>query len=176
MTELVRPDQTEYAEFYRGYVSLVPDGDVADILRTQLPDTLGLLEDVTPEQETYRYAEGKWSLREVIGHLIDTERVFAYRALAMARSSDVELPGMDQDEWVRTSNAGGRDLRDLTKEWTSIRRASVHLFASMDAAMGQMTGVASGYEFSVRSFPWIIAGHELWHRKLIARDYLGRGS
>ena len=176
MTELIRPDETEYAEFYGGYVSLVPDGDVADILRTQLPATLVLLEDVTPEQETYRYAEGKWSLREVVGHLIDTERVFAYRGLAMARSSDVELPGMDQDEWVRASNAGARALRDLTQEWMSIRRASVHLFASMDAAMGKMTGIASGYEFSVRSFPWIIAGHELWHRRLIARDYLGRGS
>jgi hypothetical protein len=176
MSPLVRPEETEYAEYYGGYVSLVPDGDVADTLRAQLAETLVLLEDVTPELETYRYAEGKWSLREVVGHLVDTERVFAYRALAMARSSDVELPGMDQDEWVRTSNAGSRALSDLTKEWMSVRRASVHLFASMDAAMGQMTGRASGYEFSVRSFPWIIAGHELWHRTLIARDYLGRGS
>ncbi len=172
MNSLRRPQDSEYAEYYRQYVGLVPDGDITSTLRDQLGATRSLLLDVPEDRETYRYADGKWSLREVIGHLIDTERVFAYRALAMARSVDVDLPGMDQEEWVNTSNATDRSLDDLASEWSAVRSASVHLFSSMDAAAGQRTGVASGYSFSVRSFPWIIAGHELWHRYLIERDYL----
>lgn len=173
MTKLKRPEDREYAEYYRQYVGLVPDGDILETLRDQLGETLALLQGLPEDRETYRYAEGKWSLREVIGHLLDTERVFAFRALAMARSAEVELPGMDQDEWADTSDAGQRPLDDLAAEWAALRRANVHMFASMDAATGERTGVASGFSFTVRSFPWIIAGHELWHRQSIARDYLG---
>ncbi|MDA0329777.1 MAG: DinB family protein [Gemmatimonadetes bacterium] len=176
MSALPRPADDEYVEYYRRYVAMVPDGDILETLRDQLGDTLELLKAVPSERETYRYAEGKWSLREVIGHLIDTERVFAFRALTMARSKDVDLPGMDQDEWVATSNAAGRSLADLTAEWTALRRSNVHMFAGMDAAAGARSGVASGNRFSVRSFAWIMAGHELWHRQLIKRDYLGVGA
>ena len=173
MSGLTRPQDREYVEYYRRYVELVNEGDILETLRDQLGDTLALLQGIPEDRETYRYAEGKWTLREVIGHLIDTERLFAFRALAMARSTEVELPGMDQDEWAETSDAGQRSLDDLAAEWAALRRANIHMFASMDAATGERTGVASGFSFTVRSFPWIIAGHELWHRKSIARDYLG---
>ena len=175
MTALIRPAEGEHADYYAKYVALVPDGDILSTLQHQLGDTLASLQGVSAERETFRYAEGKWSLREVIGHLIDTERVFAYRALSIARSDGVDLPGMDQDEWVATSNAGDRPVDDMCAEWAALRQANIHMFAVMDAATGARSGRASGFEFTVRSFPWIIAGHELWHRQLIARDYLEAG-
>lgn len=172
MSSLPRPDDSEYNEYYRGYTSLVLDGEIVETLRHQLGDTLALLGGVETERETYRYAEGKWSLREVVGHLIDTERVFAFRALSMARQDGAELPGMDQEDWGRRNNANERPLQHLTDEWVALRRANVDLFASFDSATGRRTGIASGFVFSVRSLAWIIAGHELWYRRLIGRDYL----
>lgn len=169
---LTRPDPSEHADYYGQYVAKVPDGDILVTLRDQLEDTLDLLTGLSEEQETRPYAEGKWSLREVVGHMIDTERMFSFRALSMARSDDVDLPGMDQEEWAAASNAGERPLDELTKEWTAVRRSTVHLFASLDPATADRSGRASGYEFTVRSFPWIIAGHELWHRTLIEERYL----
>jgi hypothetical protein len=170
-----RPDLSEHADYYGRYIERVPDGHIVTTLRDQLGDTLALLTDLPADGETYRYAEGKWSLREVVGHLIDTERVFGFRALAMARSDDADLPPMDQDEWAAHSNAHGRALDDLTKEWIAVRRATVHLFATFDDTVAMRRGRASGYDFTVRSFPWIIAGHELWHRVRMREDYLGGG-
>ena len=172
MSHLPRPDATEHADYYSRYIELVPDGDILETLRDQLGDTLSLLQSVPEERETYRYAEGKWSIREVVGHLLDTERLFAFRALAMARSDGVDQPGMDQDEWAANSSAAERPLGDLAQEWAALRRANVHMFAVMGEATGARRGRASGYDFTVRSFPWIIAGHELWHRRLLERDYL----
>lgn len=173
MSALPCPADTEYPEYYRPYVDLVPDGDVLLTLREQLGETLAALQGLSEVQEITPYASGKWNLREVVGHMIDTERVFAFRALAMARSEGVDLPSMDQDEWVESSGAGERPLDDLAADWAALRRANVHMFATMSAAAGAQSGKASGFEFTVRSFPWIIAGHELWHRALIERDYLG---
>ena len=171
MSRFPRPEPTEHAEYYGRYIDEVPDGDIIEILQDQLGDTLALLQRVPGDREGYRYDAGKWSIREVVGHLIDTERVFAYRALAMARSDGVDLPGMDQEVWARGSNAGERPLADLAQEWAALRRANVHMFAAMDPSVGVRTGRASGYDFTVRSFPWIIAGHELWHRQRLERDY-----
>jgi uncharacterized damage-inducible protein DinB len=171
-TGLRRPRPSEHADYYARYVAKVPDGDILVTLRDQLSGTLDLLTGLSEEQERRRYAEGKWSLREVVGHMIDTERMFTFRALSMARSENVDLPGMDQDEWAAHSNAGERPLADLSKEWTAVRRSTVHLFASLDADAAARSGRASGYRFTVRSFPWIIAGHELWHRGLIEERYL----
>jgi hypothetical protein len=176
MSALPRPEPTEHAAYYGRYIALVPDGDILVTLRDQLEQTLAVLSRVTPDRETFRYAEGKWSVREVVGHVIDTERVFAFRALAMARSDGVELPGMEQDEWASGSNAHERTLQDLADEWVALRRSSVHMLASFTPAMGERWGVASGFGFTVRSFPWLMAGHELWHRVGLKRDYLGAGA
>lgn len=172
MTDMGRPGAGEHAEYYERYVALVPDGDIATTLKEQLGDTVQLLGSIPEARETFRYAEGKWTLREVVGHLIDAERMFAFRALTMAREDGVDLPGMDQDAWSANSNAADRALSDLVAEWIAVRRSNVHLFATMPEGAGGRTGRASGYDFTVRSFPWIIAGHELWHRDLIRRDYL----
>lgn len=171
--ELPRPEPGEHAAYFRRYIDLVPDGDIVETLTVQLGETLTLLQDVSPERETFRYAPGKWSMRDVVGHAIDVERVFAFRALAAARSDGVDLPSMEQDEWARYSNAGERTLDDLCSEWATVRRASVHMFATLGPGAGARRGRAGGNEFTVRSLPWIIAGHELWHRELLARDYLG---
>lgn len=172
MSGLARPGPGEHPEYFGRYVSLVPEGDILETLRDQLGATLALLQEVSPEMESHRYAPGKWSIREVVGHVLDTERVMAFRALAIARSDGVEMPGMDQDEWARRGNASSRSLDDLVSEWATVRRANVHMLATLPETAGDRRGRASGGEFTVRSFPWIIAGHELWHRERLASDYL----
>lgn len=172
---LPRPEAGEYNEYYARYIGMVPDGNVVEVLTHGFEDTLGLLRSAPPEKEEYRYAEGKWSLREVVGHLIDTERLFAFRALWFARGGEGALAGMDQEAWARSSNAGARPLADLLQEWAGLRDANVRMFASFDAATGLRRGVASGYEVTVRALAWMIAGHEAYHRMLIRRDYLGEG-
>jgi hypothetical protein len=172
VTGLSRPAHGEYAEYFERYVDLVPDGDIVETLSQQLGETLALLQDVTPERETHRYASGKWSIREVVGHMIDVERVFAFRAIAIARSDGVDLPSMQQDEWAGRSNAGSRPLDDLAQEWAAVRRSSVHMFATLPHAAAERRGRAGGNPFTVRSLAWITAGHELWHRERLARDYL----
>jgi DinB superfamily len=172
MSGLHRPQNAEYAEHYRRYVELVPDGDIVDTLTRQLGDTLALLQEIPEEHETFRYAPDKWTIREVVGHTIDIERLMAFRALAMARSDGADLPGMDPDEWGGHSNAGRRTLDDLSAEWAVLRRSNVHLFATLPPDAGLRVGKASGWDITVRSFPWIVAGHELWHRDGLKRDYI----
>jgi len=171
MSHLPRPEPGEHDDYYTRYIELVPDGDIVETLAGQLGETLALLQGVSPERETFRYAPDKWSIREVVGHLIDVERMFAFRAMNMTRAGGVQLPGMDPDVWARNSNAERRPLDDLAGEWGALRRAHVHLFATLGPDAGERRGIASGREFTVRSFPWIMAGHELWHRALLVKDY-----
>jgi hypothetical protein len=130
-------------------------------------ETRALLQAVPAEREAFSYAPSKWTIREVVGHLVDVERVFAFRAMNMTRAGGVELPGMDPDEWAKNSTAGQRHLDDLASEWAGLRRAHVHMFANLGPEAGERRGIATGLEFTVRSFPWIIAGHELWHRECL---------
>jgi hypothetical protein len=171
-----RPGPSEHHEYYSGYIDLVPDGDVLASLETQIGRTLELLGTIPRTKEEHRYAPGKWSIREVVGHLVDAERVFAFRALWMARGASGELGSMEQDEWAATSNAGSRSLAGLAREWGVLRGANVLMFRSFDDAMWARQGIASGRSFAVRTFPWIIAGHELHHRVRLERDYLGVGA
>jgi len=172
---LPRPEAGEFNEYYGKYIDMVPDGDIVETLTRSMAETRELLRSVAPDKEEYRYAEGKWSLREVVGHLIDTERLFGFRALWFARGGSGELAGMDQEAWARNSNAGARPLAELLEEWTGLRAANALMFASFDAETGARRGVASGYEVTVRALAWMIAGHETYHRMLIRRDYLGEG-
>lgn len=171
MSGLPRPQAGEHDPFYSRYIDLAPDGDIVETLQMQLGETLAVLQQVPDERETFRYAPDKWSIRQVVGHLIDVERTMTFRAMNMARADGVDLPGMDPDEWASHSTAHERSLADLGAEWGALRRATVHFFATLGAEAGARRGRASGLEFTVRCFPWIIAGHELWHRKLLAEDY-----
>lgn len=171
---LPRPGADEYNEYYARYIGLVPDGDIVETLEREGAATRALLESVPREKEEFRYAPLKWSIREVAGHVIDTERLFSFRALCFARQGSGELPGMDQEIWARSSGAGSRPLAELAEEWGALRRANVLFFGSLSVEEGARRGVASGYEVSVRALAWIAAGHELHHRSVLLREYLGR--
>lgn len=169
---LLRPTAADVASYYFGYIDLVPDGDVLEILAAELPETRRLLAGVDARRETYRYAPGKWSVREVIGHLIDAERVFGYRALHMARGSAGSLPSMDQEVWAAAAGAHERPLADLLAELEHVRGGHLALFRSFDAAAWERVGVASDVSFRVRVFPFILAGHERHHRSVLVEKYL----
>ena len=170
---LPRPRADEFNEYYARYIGLVPDGDIVVTLAREGAATRALLASAPPEKEEYRYAPGKWSLREVVGHLVDTERLFSFRALWFVRGGDGGLAAMDQEAWARSSRAGSRPLAELVEEWGALRRANVLFFGSLSEEEGARRGVASGYGVTVRALAWMIVGHELYHRKLILRDYLG---
>jgi len=167
-----RPATDEYAPYYGLYIDQAPDGDILEILAQELETTRQTLGGLSPAQEQWRYAEDKWSLREIVGHLIDTEWTFAYRGLCFARTDPAELPGFDQDLWARASNADQRSIAELLATFASARHSSLAIFNGFDAADWQRRGTANGLEFSVRAMPYILAGHEIHHRKVIAQLYL----
>jgi hypothetical protein len=170
-TATQRPERDEYDGYYHRYISLVPDGDITVTLARAFPRTRELLETVPLDRECWAYAPGKWSFREVVGHLTDMERVFTGRALWIARDPGTVLPSFEQNIWAPNSNARHRPLRELLYEWASVRAASLTLVQSFDAETMLRAGVASGLRFSVRSLVWMIAGHELHHRKLLRELY-----
>jgi uncharacterized damage-inducible protein DinB len=170
---MTRPASDEFFEYYGRYIAAVRDGDIAETLSAQMVETQALLASVPPERETYRYAEGKWSIREVVGHIVDVERLFAFRAMWIARGAVDAQPGMDQDAWAVTSNAAARPLADLAAEWVALRRANLLMFSGFDDDAWSRRGVASGHDLTARAAAWVIAGHELHHRGLLEREYLG---
>jgi uncharacterized damage-inducible protein DinB len=167
-----RPEASECAEYYWRYIDRIPDGDIIAILAGQCEETIATLNGLTDEQADLRYAPGKWSIKEVIGHVIDAERVFAFRALSFARRDSAPLPSMEENEWANASNAAGRPLVQLLEDLAATRRSTITLLEGLDEAMATSRGVASGCEFSVRAIAYIIAGHELHHRGVLQERYL----
>ena len=167
-----KPNTGEYHEFYETYVSKVPDGDIFQILEEGLKATEDLLRGVPSELETHAYAEGKWNVREVLGHMIDTERLFGFRAMWIARGDQQEQPGMDQDAWGALSSARERPLADLVEEFSLVRRGHLLMFKGFRDEDWARTGNASGFRFTARAFPFIMAGHEIHHRQVLAARYL----
>jgi len=169
---LIRPATTEYDEYYGRYIDLVPDGSVLDIIEEQIEDTSRLLTTIDEERAGYRYAPGKWSIRQVVGHILDVERVFQYRALVFARSDPARLPSMDQDDYVDRANFDDRPMVDLCDEYRATRLSGLALFRSFDDGILMRKGFASDLEFSVRSIPYILAGHSMHHIEVITGCYL----
>lgn len=167
----VRPDPGAYAPYYRRYVERVPEGDVLRTLEGQLAATLAVVRAFQPGREEHRYAPDKWSVREVVGHAVDAERVFALRALWFARGAASEQPGYDENAWAQRSNAGARPLDDLVGEWRAVRGATLALFRGLDADAWGRSGRANGVDFTVGSLAWFIAGHELHHRAILGERY-----
>jgi hypothetical protein len=168
----VRPAAGEFADFYRAYVDRVPDGDIRTNLALSIEQTLQLLWRIPLEREDFAYAPGKWTIKEVVGHLIDAERVFAYRALRFGRGDATPLPGFEQDDYVRHGGFTGRTLADLASEFEHLRRANLLLFRHFDEAALARRGVASGREVTVRALIWISAGHELHHADILRERYV----
>jgi uncharacterized damage-inducible protein DinB len=172
MSPLSRPTPDEYAPYYGRYVEAVPPGDILQLLEDQRRETLALLAAVPETRWHHRYAPGKWSVAQVIGHVADTERVFAYRALRFARGDGTPLPGFEQDDYVAAADFDTLPLPALADELDHVRHATVALFRGMSEAALRRRGVASGVEFSVRSIPYIIAGHERHHMGVLRERYL----
>jgi uncharacterized damage-inducible protein DinB len=172
ITPETHPNADEYPEYYGRYISQVPQGNIVATLEQGLDATLSLLRGLSSDQADFRYAPGKWSIKEVVGHVIDAERVFTYRALRFARNDKTPLPGFEQDDFMRHANFAGRDLSDLAQEFEHVRRASLDLFRNLDAEAWERRGTASGEEVTVHAIAYITAGHEIHHRKIIKEKYL----
>jgi len=167
-----RPETSEHDSYYSTYIDKVPDRPVIEVLAEAPGELELLLNSLSPSEESYAYGPDKWSIREALGHVTDTERVFSYRALHMARGDASAVPGMDQDVWATASNASERPIARLLAEFRALRTANVELFSSFDDAVLDRRGVASGVEFSVRALVFIVAGHELHHRAIFSERYL----
>ena len=171
MARIARPDAQEFVPYYGKYISKVEGDDAGAALVSQFPDSLKLLSPLDDQQALHRYAEGKWSIKEVVGHLADAERVFSYRAMRFGRNDGTALPGFDENAYVPAGQFDRRPLADLVDEWKAIRAASIALFRSFDDAALVRMGNASNAPVSVRALAWIICGHELHHRSLLRDRY-----
>ena len=169
---LSRPTADECSSYYFTYIQLVPDGDIVHTLQIQHADSHALLQQTTDTSASSHPAPGEWSIKQVIAHLSDTERLFSFRALWFARGEQSALPGMEPNPWVAITDANRRPLSDLLAEFDQVRAASISLFANLGTAAWQRRGSASGAVMSVRALAWIIAGHELHHNRSLREEYL----
>ena len=167
-----RPDKSEYPAYCEGYISRVPDGDIVATLGKQLDETLAFIKTVPEARGDWRYAEDKWSIKEVLGHVIDGERVFAYRALRFARGDATPLSGFEQDDFVRGGAFEKRSLSDLADEYEHVRRSSLSLFANLEEQAWSRKGTANNNELSVKAIAFIIAGHVRHHMEVLRTRYL----
>ena len=167
-----RPTETEYAPYYQGYVDQVNENDIMAVLRSELDDLDVLLGRVPAEKETYAYAEGKWTIREIIDHLIDGERVFGYRALCIARGEKQNLPGFDQNDYMQTAPYNRIELEDLLSEMRLARLSNIAMFRSLDEDAWSRVGVANANEVSVRALAFIMGGHVRHHMNVLKERYL----
>jgi DinB superfamily len=163
------PEPAEYQSYYGRYISLVPGPDLVQTLDLQIAHTLPVLRAITEEKSLYRYAPGKWSIKEVLGHLIDAERIFTYRALRFARKDPTPLPGFDQDPYVEAAHFDSRAWNDLVAEFEHVRRSTILFFRALTPDDLLRSGTASGNAVTVRALGYITAGHEL-HQIAILRD------
>jgi hypothetical protein len=166
-----RPSADEFAPYYGTYINKVADGDIVATLKGQIGNTLSYLRAIPESRGGHRYAEGKWSIREVIGHLSDAERVFGYRALRFARGDATPLPGFDENEFMKQARLDDRSLASLIAEFEAVRAASVALFDGLFPEEWTRHGSASGKDVSVRGLAWIVAGHEVHHLEVLKTRY-----
>jgi len=174
---IARPDADEYFEYYDKYITLVREEDALSSLRDQFEDTLVLLRPLDETRSRHRYAPGKWSVKEVVGHLTDSERIFAYRALRIARADTTPIEGFDENTYVPAGRFDDRPLADLIEDYERVRDATLSLFTGLDEDALVRRGTANGKTISARAIAWIIAGHELHHRGILIERYgIGKGT
>lgn len=168
----MRPKPDEYGEYYAGYVDLVPEEHALPVLRDQLAECEACFASIADDRWSYRYAPGKWSIKQLVGHLIDTEWIFTGRALWFARGTAAPLPGMDQDEFVDGANFDDQEPPGLRAQFRSLRQSTLDLFDSFDEATLLRRGIASECEFTVRAFAFLLAGHTRHHLGVLRGKYL----
>lgn len=166
------PQPTEYPRYYQSYLDLVKDGDLIKTLKDQIIDIQAVIATIPEEKEGFAYAEGKWTIKEVIGHIIDTERILAYRAMRFARKDKTVLPGFDENTFVANANFNKRTLYELAHEFAIVREANITMFKTFDKEQLMEKGNANGQEVSVRSIIYMIAGHASHHVNVIRTKYL----
>ncbi len=166
-----RPQPDEFPAYAIVYVNLVGDGPILDILAHLQNTTHTFFATMDPAKADYAYAEGKWTIKQVLGHMIDTERVFGYRALVFSRHP-VELPGFDQDIYVENADLSGRTLEDLADEFKTVRESNLYLLKSITEKQSTQKGVANNNPASVRGLAYLMAGHEMHHLKILKERYL----
>lgn len=171
-TTISRPQSDEYPPYYTQYISKVIGDDLFAAMQTTHRETQTLLGSLSDEQLQYRYAEGKWTIKDIIGHLIDAERIFAYRALRFARKDTTDLAGFDENSYVPASNANERSIHDLLAEFTVVRAATFALFKSFSEEMLTLSGTANNNPISVRALAYITGGHEMHHLAVIKERYI----
>ena len=169
---ITRPEPSEYPEDLKQYIALAPGNDLFGYFDKQTESVASLASTLSEEQLLYRYAEGKWSIKDIFCHLIDCERIYNYRALCIARGDKTELPGFEENDYAKTANADKRDIRDIISEYKSVRASSIELFKSFNEEMLLRTGIANGSARSVRAIGYSLAGHEIHHLNVIKERYL----
>ncbi len=170
---IVRPGTDEFPPYFGTYINAVSGSDALPVLTAQRASTAAFLAGIPETRAGFRYAEGKWSLREVIGHLSDTERIFAYRLLRFARADQTPLAGYDENSYVPAGQFERRTLADLAGEFTAVRDATLALVGGLDDVALARRGEANGKPMTARALAWIIAGHEAHHLRVIRERYLG---
>lgn len=166
-----RPEPGEYAAYFDRYISLVPGADILTTLESQRRQTLLLLSGRDEADGDFRYAPGKWSAKEVLGHVCDTERIFAYRALRISRGDSTPLAGFEQDDYIRNGPFAQRPLAEIIEDYIAVRRATLTLFRNLDEQAWLRRGIANNNEVSVRAIAYTMAGHELHHRHILEEKY-----
>ncbi|MBA3711370.1 MAG: DinB family protein [Pyrinomonadaceae bacterium] len=173
MRRIEKPKEGEYAPYTIMYIGLLPnDGLILKHLRDNYLITRDFIFSLPEEKLTYRYADGKWTIKEILLHIVDDERIYAYRALRFARNDKTELPGFEQDEHAAYSGANKRSIRSILREFSTVRSSTISLFSGLDDNSFTRVGMANGNVMSVRAAAYHIAGHELRHMNIIKERYL----
>jgi hypothetical protein len=170
-SHLSRPTSEEYPAYYSPYIALVPDGEILDVLANDLDTMLATIATIPADRGTFRYAPEKWSVKEVLGHIIDCERIYTYRALRTARGDQTPLPGFDENAYVPASGANQRAFDDLANEFAHVRRATIAFWQSVPPDALTNRGTANGVTFSVRTLAYLTAGHARHHLQVLHDRY-----
>ena len=169
---LKRPEPKESNDYYKTYISKVVGDNFLNVLEMLVPKTVALLSSLDDSKWNYRYADGKWSIKEVMMHVVDTERIMAYRALRIARNDKTPMPGFEQDDYIPFTNAENRSPESIIAEYKAVRRATIELYKYFNDEMLSRVGTASGNSFTPRALGYVIAGHELHHLGILRERYL----
>ena len=166
-------DLSRVPSFYHNYIRQVKQSDLAAAFQTHTIELTGLLRTIAPDKWDYRYAVGKWTIKEVVQHIIDAERIFCYRALRFARMDATPLPGFDENFYAENAEAGKRTSEELIAELETVQRSSVHLFNSFSENQLERSGVSNNNSIYVKAIGYIIVGHALHHKNILVERYLG---